>query len=278
MRRLASVDEMNSPAFMEAMKEINETGRRGHLRVIEATTRLWEYPFCCFVLQRHVPPGARILDVGTEKSPFPFHLSGKGYRVTITDIEKRWKRDWDRAAIDLSVHLDRAVCPAERLPFPDATFDVYLSVSVIEHARFKKETLREAARVLKPGGLLIMTFDVLEGGFGMAYPKQFGVPLSLRQFDALFEALPCFEPLERDSSWNRDAIPAFLEWHHSQKPIHRYVIGAAAFRRSENLLKPRTALETLGLDMTLLYTYKIASLFHRAYERVRQRILREWTG
>jgi SAM-dependent methyltransferase len=274
MKRLASVDEMNSPAFSEAMNEINEIGRRGDMRVIHATSRLWEYPFCRAVIQRHAPAGARILDIGSERSPFPFHLSGKGYRVTITDIEKKWREDWDRASRVLSVRLDQAICPAERLPFPDATFDVYLSVSVIEHTRFKEETILEAARVLKPGGLLLLTFDIYEEERGMVYPSEFGSALSMHQFDALFEKMPCFRPLDRALSWNVEAIPGFLKWHYSTKPIHRYVVGAAAFRRSGHHLKPQATMDALRLDMKMLYTYKIAAPFRRMRSRVHERVLR----
>lgn len=278
MKRIASIDEMNTPAFREAMHEINETGRRARLRVIEATTRLWEYPFCWFTLQRHVPPGGRILDVGTERSPFPFFLARRGYRVTITDVEKRWTNDWDSASRVLSVDMDQAIGPAEKLPFPDATFDAYLSVSVIEHTRFKEEKLKEAARVLKPGGLLLLTFDVFEEELGMVYPKEFGSALSMLGFDALFDTLPCFRPLQADLSWNTENISAFLAWHHSTKPIHRYVVGAAAFIKNGHPPVPRSVLESFRLDMKLLHAYRIAPWVHGVYRRIYLRVLRGLSG
>lgn len=46
---------------------------------------------------------------------------------------------------------------AESLPFPDESFDVALSTQVLEHVPEPERALREAVRVLKKGGRLILT-------------------------------------------------------------------------------------------------------------------------
>jgi SAM-dependent methyltransferase len=46
---------------------------------------------------------------------------------------------------------------AERLPFPDATFDVVVWSEVIEHLMRPELAVWEVARVLRPGGHLVMT-------------------------------------------------------------------------------------------------------------------------
>jgi SAM-dependent methyltransferase len=43
----------------------------------------------------------------------------------------------------------------EKLPFPDGTFDLVYARQVLHHARDLDSMLRECARVLKPGGLLL---------------------------------------------------------------------------------------------------------------------------
>ncbi|WP_437659301.1 class I SAM-dependent methyltransferase [Sorangium sp. So ce1182] len=45
----------------------------------------------------------------------------------------------------------------ERLPFPDASFDTVLSVQVLEHTPRPDALVAEMARVLRPGGLLILS-------------------------------------------------------------------------------------------------------------------------
>ncbi|MBJ6985298.1 methyltransferase domain-containing protein [Luteimonas sp. MC1750] len=50
---------------------------------------------------------------------------------------------------------------AGRLPFPDASIDTVLLLEVLEHLRHPEAALPEIARVLKPGGVLLMTLPFL---------------------------------------------------------------------------------------------------------------------
>jgi SAM-dependent methyltransferase len=50
------------------------------------------------------------------------------------------------------VNIDR-----EPLPYPDAAFDVVTCSEVVEHVENPRRLIREAWRVLKPGGVLVMT-------------------------------------------------------------------------------------------------------------------------
>ncbi len=52
-------------------------------------------------------------------------------------------------------------CDALRLPFADESFDALLSVCAIEHFDDGGEALDEMSRILKPGGELFMSADVL---------------------------------------------------------------------------------------------------------------------
>lgn len=46
---------------------------------------------------------------------------------------------------------------ADRLPFPDGSFDSVSALDVLEHTRSERTTLAEIGRVLRPGGLLVVT-------------------------------------------------------------------------------------------------------------------------
>ncbi len=66
-----------------------------------------------------------------------------------------------KAANISNIHFDAAI--AEQLPYPDTQFDAVVSSFFFHHIHFelKKKVLAETARVLKPGGrLLIVDVDV----------------------------------------------------------------------------------------------------------------------
>lgn len=50
---------------------------------------------------------------------------------------------------------------AEELPFEKNSFDKVVSVSVLEHVPNQEQALKEISRVLKPGGMLSISVDVL---------------------------------------------------------------------------------------------------------------------
>jgi len=50
---------------------------------------------------------------------------------------------------------------ADRLPFRDSTFDVVVASNVLEHLKRPEEALCECHRVLKPGGLILITVPFL---------------------------------------------------------------------------------------------------------------------
>lgn len=48
---------------------------------------------------------------------------------------------------------------APELPFPDASFDVVTNAVSVDYLTRPREVMREVARVLKPGGLALMSFS-----------------------------------------------------------------------------------------------------------------------
>jgi SAM-dependent methyltransferase len=93
-------------------------------------------------------PATHILDLGCGRGGIVERLGGRGTWVGI---------DPDDAS--LREHrvptLPRCQGPAHRLPFGDGTFDLVVSSWVFEHLPGPGRTLRDIARVLRPGGRLI---------------------------------------------------------------------------------------------------------------------------
>lgn len=86
----------------------------------------------------------RVLDVGCGLQPYRAMLSP---RVT------------EYVGLDLEGPLSKptVVGTAQALPFPDARFDAVVSTQVLEHLEDPRGALGEAARVLAPGGTLVLT-------------------------------------------------------------------------------------------------------------------------
>lgn len=82
-----------------------------------------------------------------------------GIRLTITDLDAEMV---ERARTELGARAEVVEADAADLPFPDEAFDTVLSFLMLHHVEAWRTALSEAARVLKPGGLLL-GYDVMGG-------------------------------------------------------------------------------------------------------------------
>jgi demethylmenaquinone methyltransferase/2-methoxy-6-polyprenyl-1,4-benzoquinol methylase len=85
---------------------------------------------------------------------------GKTGQVVHTDINEAMLSTGRNRLIDLGVLLPTVVCDAEKLPFPDAYFDLVSVAFGLRNMTHKDVALAEMCRVLKPGGkLLVLEFS-----------------------------------------------------------------------------------------------------------------------
>jgi SAM-dependent methyltransferase len=80
-------------------------------------------------------------------------------RVVGTDIAESILDTARRACEATGVEAELVRANLERLPFPDASFDVIVCAQVIEHLLDARAGFRELARILAPGGTLLLTTD-----------------------------------------------------------------------------------------------------------------------
>jgi ubiquinone/menaquinone biosynthesis C-methylase UbiE len=93
--------------------------------------------------------GERLLDLGCGTG-FIIDLAKDLFReVHGVDVTKAMLDRVDRSSGNVQLHLGLA----EQLPFPDATFDMVSAYSFIHHTEDYWKVLREACRVLVPGGI-----------------------------------------------------------------------------------------------------------------------------
>ena len=143
--------------------------------------RLWKDAMIDWLAPRR---GMRLLDVagGTGDIAFRFlrRLHGEGSAV-VCDMTEAMLREGARRAESQGLRgLDWMVGDAMKLPFPDGAFDAYTIAFGIRNVTRIEEALREACRVLKPGGrFLCLEFS------------QVSVPMLRRLYDAYsFNLIP----------------------------------------------------------------------------------------
>ncbi len=103
---------------------------------------------------------ARVLDVATGTGRLPAALLAQpAFRGRIVALDLSPKM-LEQAQAKLSGHADRVqwmLHDAQYLPFEDASFDVVTCLEAIEFFPRPFEAVAELARVLKPGGLLMVS-------------------------------------------------------------------------------------------------------------------------
>ena len=95
----------------------------------------------------------RLLDVGCGTGHHLKQLRAQGFRVTGVDGSEAMLAEARRVNPEVDFRLDTV----DHLPFPDASFDVALSIEVVRYLPDSAPMLRECARVLRPGGIAVLT-------------------------------------------------------------------------------------------------------------------------
>jgi SAM-dependent methyltransferase len=99
----------------------------------------------------HIRTGSRVCDLGCGLEAAFLEYASKriAYGVGVDDqVEEGTRGRWQRVRADLR----------SALPFPEGHFDHVVMLAVLEHLTEPEVVLREAYRVIAPGGSLILTW------------------------------------------------------------------------------------------------------------------------
>jgi SAM-dependent methyltransferase len=126
------------------------------LQTHQAEDRHWWYRgrrtvIECVLCRVELPAHARILDAGCGSGRNMIELARHG---TVTGVEL------SATSASLARNRDAGevlTCSMLEMPFPDDSFDLAVSLDVIEHLDDDLAALRELRRVIAPGGALLVT-------------------------------------------------------------------------------------------------------------------------
>jgi len=105
-------------------------------------------------------PGERVLEVGPGTGYYTLDVASAvrpGGSVDVVDLQQEMLDHTMRRARERGIeNITPARADARRLPHPDASFDAAYLVAVLGEIPDQPAALRELARVLKPGGRLVV--------------------------------------------------------------------------------------------------------------------------
>jgi SAM-dependent methyltransferase len=139
-------------------------------------SRRWEYPFAtervmAFAQETRDRP-IKMLDAGSGVTYFPYLLCERisNLSVICSDYNATYKPVFDginRAVPNSRVDFREGLL--QKLPVGDGEVDILCCISVLEHTGDYPAAVADFARVLRPGGLLVLTFDIsLDGKFKLS--------------------------------------------------------------------------------------------------------------
>jgi SAM-dependent methyltransferase len=163
--------------------------------------------------------GRSLLEVGAGAGQCARWLAGQGAEVVATDLSAgmlRTGRDLNRQAPGPELAVPLLQCDATALPFADESFEgVFTAYGAVPFVADSALLLREAARVLRPGGRLVFSTT---HPFRWALPDDPG-PAGLTVAHSYFDRTPYVEA-------RADGRPTYVEHHRTLGDRVREIVGA----------------------------------------------------
>jgi ubiquinone/menaquinone biosynthesis C-methylase UbiE len=119
-----------------------------------------------FIVDSAEPLPGRVLDIGTGRGFTAVELARRGADVTTVDLSEDELKAAYLHAVDMGVadNIEFHLADGSDLPFEMGSFEVITMINVLHHLKNADSVLPEIARVLMPGGRLVVA-DFTDRGF-----------------------------------------------------------------------------------------------------------------
>ena len=130
-------------------------------------SRKWEYTFVYSKIMEYINTDSNydkinMLDAGSGITFFPYFIQSeiKDSNVICCDIDENLEIIFNNVNKRSENPVSFYNSDIGNIPFEDNYFSIIYSISVLEHSQNFEETIKEFYRLLKPNGVLLITFDV----------------------------------------------------------------------------------------------------------------------
>lgn len=180
--------EKFSDAFLA--KHVSHQTRKWVKDPLHQWSRQWEYPYVYNKIKKISEKSGEIevLDAGSGITFFPYYLDDalSGLNIFCCDYDASLEGAFTKINLQENKDIRFSQGDLRSLSYKEESFDVIYCISVLEHTNEYEHIIDEFHRLLKPGGSLIITFDVSLDG-----TRDIAVDEGVRLLEALINRFPC---------------------------------------------------------------------------------------